>query len=120
MAKKVLKREITDDEMLDISVSVGKIFPREFDALLALFSAALLADIFENAEEVEVSENPKVTSPDGIYHCGNHTFRVHKKAKDSFSVDHFDHGVFKGLKYTESQEEAFKYILAILADYLVD
>lgn len=120
MAKKVLKREITDDEMLDVSVSIGKIFPREFDAVLALFSATLLADIFAGAEEVEVSEKSKVTSPDEIYHCGNHTFRVHKKAIYSFSVDYFDHGVFKGLKHTESQEEAFKYILAILADYLVD
>ena len=119
MAKKVLKREITDDEMLDISVSVGKIFPREFDAVLALFSATLMADIFADAEEVEVSEKPKVTSPDGIYHCGDHTFRVHKKANDAFSIDHFDHGVFKGMKKTESQEESFKYILAILADYLI-
>ena len=118
MVKKVLKKEITDDEMLDISVSVGKIFPCELSAVLALFSAALMADIFEDAEEVEVSEKPKVTSPDEIYHCGNHTFRVHKKANDSFSVDHFDNGVFKGLKKTESQEEAFKYILAVLADYL--
>ncbi len=120
MAKKVLKREITDDEMLDISVSVGKIFPREYDAVLALFSATLLADIFADAEEVEVSKKPKVTSPDGIYHCGNHTFRLHKKANDSFSVDHFDHGVFKGLKHTESQDDALKHILAILANYLVD
>lgn len=118
MVKKVLKKEITDDEMLDISVSIGKMFPCEFATVLALFSATLLADIFEDAEEVEVSEKPKVTSPDGIYHCGDHTFRVHKRANDSFSVDHFDHGVFKDLKKTESQEEAFKYILAVLADYL--
>lgn len=119
MAKKVLKVEITDDKMMDVAVAVSKLFPDELFLTLGLFTATLMADIFEDSEEVEVSEKPKVTSPDGIYHCGDHTFRVHKKANDSFSVDHFDHGVFKGLKKTESQEEAFKYILAILADYLI-
>lgn len=118
MAKKVLKVEITDDKMMDIAVENSKLFPDEMYLALGLFSAALMADIFKDAEEVEISENPKVTSPDTIYHCGNHTFRIHKKAKDSFSIDHFDNGVYAGMKKTESQEEAFKYILAILADHL--
>lgn len=119
MVKKVLKKEITDDEMLDLSARIGKMFPDELYFTLGLFIATIMAEMFENAEEVEIDDKPKVTSPDEIYHCGDHTFRVHKKANDAFSIDHFYHGVFKGLKKTESQEEAFKYILAILADHLV-
>lgn len=118
MTKKVLKVEITDDKMMDIAVENSKLFLDEMYLALGLFSASLIADIFKDAEEVEVDENPKVTSPDTIYHCGNHTFRIHKKAKDSFSVDHFDHGVYAGKEETESLEKAFKYILAILADHL--
>lgn len=118
MAKKVLKVEITDDKMMDISFKVAKLFPEEMFLGLGLFSASLVADIFKDAEEVEVDENPKVTSPDTIYHCGDHTFRVHKKAKDSFTVDHFDHGVYAGMEKTESLDKAFKYILATLADHL--
>lgn len=119
MAKKVLKVEITDDKMMDIAVAVSKLFPDELYLTLGLYTATLLADIFEDAEEVEVSDKPKVTSPDTIYHCGDHTFRVHKKANDSFSVDHFDHGVFVGMDKTDSLDKAFKYILATLADHLV-
>lgn len=119
MSKKVLKVEITDDEMMDIAVKVSKLFPDELYLTLGLFTATLLADIFEDAQQVEVSENPKVTSPDTIYHCGNHTFRVHKKSSDAFTVDHFDHGVYAGREKTESLDKAFKYILATLADHLV-
>lgn len=118
MAKKVLKVEITDDKMMDIAVENSKLFPDEMYLALGLFSASLMADIFKDAEEVEVDENPKVTSPDTIYHCGDHTFRVHKKAKDSFSIDHFNEGVFIGMKKVESLEKAFKYILDTLDDYL--
>lgn len=118
MSKKVLKVEITDDEMMDVAVKVLKLFPDELYLTLGLFTATLLADIFEDAQQVEVSENPKVTSPDTIYNCGNHTFRVHKKASDAFTIDHFDHGVYAGKEETESLEKAFKYILAILADHL--
>lgn len=119
MDKKVLKVEITDDKMLDIAAEVSKLFPNELYMTLGLFLATLMADIFNDAEEVEVSDKPKVTSPDTIYHCGNHTFRVHKKSNDSFSVDHFDHGVYAGMEKTESLDKAFKYILATLADHLV-
>ncbi len=118
MAKKVLKVEITDDEMMDVAVAVSKLFPDELYLTLGLFTATLLADIFKDAEEVEVDDKPKVTSPDTIYHCGEHTFRVHKIAKDSFTVDHFDHGVYAGTEKTESLDKAFKYILATLADHL--
>lgn len=118
MVKKVLKKEITDDEMLDLSARIGKMFPDELYFTLGLFIATIMAEMFENAEEVEIDDKPKVTSPDSTYVCGNHTFHIHKRSNKSCRLDYFRAGVFAETKEFKSQEEVFKYILATLADYL--
>ena len=119
MARKVLKKEITDDNMLELSTKVGKMFPDELYLTLGLYTAILMADIFEDAEEIEIDDKPKVTSPDSTYVCGNHTFHIHKVSNKSYRLDYFRAGVFVATKKEfKSQEEVFKYILATLADYL--
>lgn len=119
MAKKVLKVELVDDKMIETAAEVGKLFPDELTLTLGLFTATLAAEIFKDAEEVEIDDKPKVTSPNKTYVCGNHTFHLTMRSNKSCRLDYFRGGVFVETEEFKSQEESFKYILATLADHLV-
>lgn len=118
MVKKVLKKEIIDDNMLELSAKIGKMFPSEFYATLGLYTAILMAEIFKDAEEVEIDDKPKVTSPNKTYVCGNHTFHITMRSNKSCRLDYFRVGVFVETQEFESMDLTFRYIMATLADYL--
>lgn len=61
MDKKVLKRTITDEEMLELSTRVVKMFPDELYATLGLYTAIVMADIFEDSEEIKNDHEAFVT-----------------------------------------------------------
>lgn len=79
MDKKVLKRTITDEEMLALSTKVGKMFPDELYATLGLYTAIVMADIFEDSEEEnkEVNNDHKVFA---TYKAGKWEIEIYRWA----------------------------------------
>lgn len=111
------KKTITDDEMIDASVEVGRMFPDELQITLSLYTAILMAEIFG---EDENSETKVYMKQHFKYVCGEHDFHVYTGGSlgPRYRVEHFKGNTFVTKETLPSEKEAFKFILVTLSDYI--
>ena len=119
MKHETLTVTITDDKFLEKTVDIARSFPEKYTALLAIFSAMLADDIFgpEFATEEETKVYPRKREK---YSVGEHDFFLLTggSLEQQYQVEHYKGDTLIERRIKPDMAEAFKFVLASLADYL--
>ena len=115
MKHETLTATITDDKFIEKTADLARSFPREYDVLLAFFSAILAADIFLTDGETKVYPRKR-----DKYSVGEHDFFLLTggSLEEKYQVEHYKGDTLIERRIKPDMAEAFKFVLASLADYL--
>lgn len=119
MKHETLTSTITDDKFVEKTADLARTFPQEHNIMLALFSAMLAADIFgpEFTTEEETKVYPRKREK---YSVGEHDFFLLTggSLEEKYQVEHYKGDTLIERRIKPDMAEAFKFVLASLADYL--
>lgn len=119
MKHETLTVTITDDKFFEKTLDVAGSFPREYTIVLGLFSAMLASDIFDS--EFTTKEETKVyPRKREKYSVGEHDFFLLTggSLEEKYQVEHYKGDTLIERRIKPDMAEAFKFVLASLADYL--
>lgn len=113
------KITITDDDFIELTANIAKAFPDEATFYLAFFSAVTAAEMFDKAEE-EPKTKVYRRSCDK-YVAGDFEFYDYTGGtlEEKHRVEYYKAGSFVDKQIVPDKDEAFKYILSILSDYII-
>lgn len=118
--RKPLTATVNDDDLCVLTADLAQCFPKEHLAALALFSATLMAQIFDDAQESEEPERVVRKRACENYTIGDHDFFIHSGGSlgEQYQVEHYHGDTLLEKRIKPDMHEAFKFVLTSLADYL--
>ena len=109
---------ITDDDYIELTAELTKSFPKYTHMTLTFFSALTAAEIFGDASDEPETKVYRRTCD--RYEVGDFTFYDYTggSLEEKHRVEYYKAGSFVDKQIVSNKEEAFKYILSILADFI--
>ena len=111
------KATITDDNMINLTAQIASTFPDQYQFALSFYTALMMAEIFDDSEEPETKVYRRSCDK---YSVGDFDFYDYTGGtlENKHRVEYYKAGSFVDKQILPDKEEAFKYILAILGDYI--
>lgn len=113
------KITITDDDYIELTGEIAKAFPENVTFHLAFFTAVTAVEMFGKAEEEPTTKVYRRTCDK--YIAGDFEFYDYTGGtlEEKHRVEYYKAGSFVDKQIVPDKDEAFKYILSILSDYII-